>query len=95
MLEWILPFPGNRLDSTIFRYSDRFNPFPVFAGIVFRYSHELHLFAVLARILPFFGTHTDSTLFRYSPGQFVDTPTDSIFFPVLARILPFSVFKQI
>ena len=41
-------------------------------------------FSVLARILPDHGTcpdstiiHTDDNLFRDSPGQFVDTRTDS------------------
>ena len=74
-----LPLPGNLPDSTIFRYSHRFDPFPILAGTVFRYSHGFYLFPVLARILPFFGTHTDSTLFRYLPGQFFYTRTDSTF----------------
>ena len=62
-----LAFPGTRPDSTIFRYSHRFDPFPVLAVRVFRYSHGFYHFPVLAGILPFFGTHTDSTFFQYSP----------------------------
>ena len=53
----ILPFPGTRPDSTIFRYSHRFDPFPVLVGIAFGY---------FARILPFLGTRPDSTIFLYS-----------------------------
>ena len=68
ILEGILLFPGTDPDSAIFRYSHRFDPFSILAGIVCRYSHGFYLFRVLARILSFFGTHTDSTLFRYSQG---------------------------
>ena len=65
------------------------------AETVFRYSHELYLFPVVARILPFFGTHTDSTLFWYYPGQFFDTRTDSTFSRYSPGIYHFSVFTQI
>ena len=79
ILERILPFPGIRPDSIMFRHSHRFDPFSVLVGTVFPYSNGFHLFQVLARILSFFGTHTDSTLFRYSSEQFFDTRTDSTF----------------
>ena len=79
ILARILPFPGTRPDSTIFRYSHRFDPLQVLAGNVFRYSHGFYLFPVLARILPIFVTHTDSTFFKYSAGKFFDTLMDSTF----------------
>ena len=98
ILARFLPFPGTRLNSTIFRYSHWFDPFSVLTRIVFRYSHGFYLFPVLARILPFFVTHTDSTFFRYSFGQFFGTRSDSTFsryspgfyhFLVLSPSLPF------
>ena len=55
-----LPLPGNLPDSTIFRYSHRFDTFPILVGTVFRYSQGFYLFPVLARILPFFVTCRDS-----------------------------------
>ena len=67
ILVLILLFPSTRPYSTIFRYSHRFDCFPVLVGKFFRYSLGFYLFPVLARIPPFFGTHTDSTLFRNSP----------------------------
>ena len=79
ILERILHFPGTHPDCTIFRYSHRFDPFPVLTRTVFRYSYGFYLLPVLSWILLFFGTHTDWTLFRYSSGQFFDTRTDSTF----------------
>ena len=79
ILARILPFHGICPYSTIFRYSHRFDPFPVLTGTVFRYSYGFYLFPVLAQILPFFDTHTDSTLFWYSLGQFFETRHDSTF----------------
>ena len=75
----ILPFPATRPDSTIFWYSNRFDPFPIIVGTIFRHTHGFYLFPVLTRILPFFGTHTDS--------PFSSTRRDS--FSIIARILPF------
>ena len=98
ILAGILFFPRTCPDSTIFRYSHRFDPFPVLVGTVFRYSKGFYLFPVLAPILPFFGPHIDWTLFRYSSEQFFDTGTDSTFswyspgfchFLVLTLIRPF------
>ena len=60
VLARILPFPGTRSDSTIFRYLlgstifqywHWFYLFPVLAPTVFWYSHGFYLFPVLARIL--------------------------------------------
>ena len=60
-------------------------------------------FLVLSPILPIPGTRTDSTIFRYSPGVFFGTLTDSTYsrhshgfyhFPVLTKILPFSVVAR-
>ena len=59
----ILPFPGTLPDTTIFRDSHWFDPFPVLVRTIFRYSHGFYLFPVLARILLFFGTNIDSTIF--------------------------------
>ena len=89
----ILPFPGTRPDSTIFRYSHRFDPFPVLVGTVLEYSHGFYLFPVHAPILSFFGTPTDSTLFQYSLGKFFDTSTDSTFSPYSPGFYRFSVFS--
>ena len=91
----ILAFPCSRPDSTIFRYSHRFDPFQILAERVFRYSYRFYLFRVLPRILPFFGTHTDSTLFRYSLGQFFDTRTNSTISRYLPGFYHFSVLTQI
>ena len=81
ILVGILPLPGNRPDSTLFRYSHRFHHFPVLARTVFRYSNGFYIFAVLTQIRPFFGDRRDSfsilariihflvlagTFFRYS-----------------------------
>ena len=63
IVAWILPFPLTRPDSTIFRHSHRFEPFPVLVETIFRYSQRFYLFPILARILLFFGTHIDSTIF--------------------------------
>ena len=80
MLARILLFFNTPPDSTIFQYSDRFDPFPLFTGKDFRCSHgfylfpgtHLDIFSILARIVPFPGTHPDSTIFG--------TPTDSSLF---------------
>ena len=48
-------------------------------GTVFRYSHGLYRFPVLARILAFSGPDTDSTIFRCSWGQLFGTRMDSTF----------------
>ena len=85
ILAQILPFPSTGPDSTIFRYSHRFDLFPVLAGTVFRYSQEFYIFPIVARILPFFGTHTDLTLFRYSPEQLFDTRRNSTSSPYSPR----------
>ena len=63
ILARILPFPGTLPNSTIFRYSHWFDPFPVLVRTIFRYSHGFYLFPVLARILSYFGIHIDSTIF--------------------------------
>ena len=76
----ILAFPDTRPDSTIVRYSHRFDPFPVLAGKVFRYSYRFYSFLVLARILHVFGSHTDLTL----------SGTRRNNFSILVPILPFS-----
>ena len=91
----ILPFPGTRPDSIIFRYSLRFDPFPVLVGTTFGYSHGFHLFPVQARILSFFGTPIDSTLFRYSWGQLLVTRTDPTFSRYSTGFFHFSVLPQI
>ena len=78
-----------------FRYSHRFEPFPVFAETVNRYSHGFYLFRVLAHILPFFGTHTNSSIFQYSPRQFFDTRKDSTFPRYSSRFYHFSVHTMI
>ena len=99
ILARLLPLPSTRPDSTIFRYSHCFYPFPVFALTSCRYSHGFYLlrylhvfylFPVLGQILPFFVTNTDSTLFRYSPRQVVDTRTDSTFYDTCT----YSTFSQ-
>ena len=90
----ILPFPRTRPDTTGFRYTHRFDPFPVLVGTTFGYSHGFYLFPVLARILPFFGTLIDSTLFRYSWEQFLDTCTVSTFSRYTPRFYHFSVLPQ-
>ena len=103
ILARILPFPGTRSYSTIFRYSHWLDPFPVLNWIVLRYSHGFYHVRVLARILPFFGTSTHWNLFRFSPEQFFDTRTDSTFsrdspvfyhFSELPLIGPFSVLTR-
>ena len=63
ILARILPFPSTLPDSTIFRYSHSFDPFPVLVRTIFRYSHGFYPFTVLNRILLFLGTHIDSTIF--------------------------------
>ena len=40
ILALFLPFPGTRPDSIIFRYSQRFDPFPVLVGTTFGYRSE-------------------------------------------------------
>ena len=75
----ILPFPGTRPDSTIFRYSHWFYHFSKLVRTVFQYWDGFYLFPVLARILPFSGIHTDSTLFQNLAGQFFDFRTYSTF----------------
>ena len=88
-MAWIFPFPGTRPDSTIFRYSHRFYPFPKLVRIVFQRCHRFFLFLVLTQILPFlevtlilplYGTHTNSTLFRNSSGLFFKSGMDSSFY---------------
>ena len=91
----ILPFPFTRPDSIIFRYSHRFDPFPVLVGTVFGYSHEFSLFPVHPRILSFFGTPTDSTIFRYSWGQLLVTRTDYTFSLYMLGFYPFLVLPHI
>ena len=95
----ILRFLGTRPDSIIFRYSHRFDRFPVLVGTAFGYSHGFYIFPVLLGMLLFFGTPTDSTLFWHSSGKFFHTRTDSTFswyssgcyhFSVLPQIRPFS-----
>ena len=95
MLARILPYPRTHPDSTNFRYSHRFDPFPVFIGTVFRYSHGFYFIPVLARILLFCGTHPYSTIYRYSSGRFFDTPKDSSFSPYSPGFIHFSVLTQI
>ena len=75
----MLPFPGTDPDSGIFRYSHRFDPFPVLPGIVIRNSHGFYLFPVLARMMPFWVLTQIRPLFG--------TPRDS--YSKLTRILPF------
>ena len=79
ILARILPFPSNLPDSTIFRYSHTFDPFPVLVRTIFRYSHGFYLFPVLNRILLFFTTHNDSPFFCNRRDSF----------SILAWILPF------
>ena len=79
ILAGILPLPGSRPDSIFFRSSHWFYHFSILAWKVFRYSHGLYPFLVLARIRPFSGTQTDYTIFRYSFGQLFNTRTDSTF----------------
>ena len=84
----ILPFPGTRLDSTIFRYSDLFYPFRYSSGQFFdtrsdstfsRYSPRFYHFLVVTLILLVIGTRPDS--FLNSHRFYV--------FPKLSWILPF------
>ena len=98
LLGWIIPFPGIRPGSTIFRYSNWFYHFSVLVRTVIRYSHRFYLYPVVARIILFSCPHTDSTIFRYSPGKFFVTRTDYTrsryspgfdHFQVLTLILPF------
>ena len=57
LLAQILPFTCIRLDSTIFRYSHRFD---------LDFGTRGECFLTLARILPFPRTRSDSTGFRYT-----------------------------
>ena len=95
MLARILPFSVTRPESTIFRYSQSFYPFPVLVRTIFRYSHGFYLFPVLNQILLFLGTHIDSTIFLLSPGQIFDTRPDSTFSPYSPGFYYFSVLTLI
>ena len=88
ILGGILPFPDTRPYSTIFRYSRRFDPFPVLPRQCFdthrdsmssRYSPGFHYFSVVTQIRPFSGTRRDS--FFILVGIYL--------FPVPAWIPPF------
>ena len=88
-----LPSPGNLPDSTIFRYSHRFDPFPILAGTVFRYSQGFYLFPVLARILPFLVTCRDSFSILVRILHFSGTRSDSTIFRHSHRFDPFSLLE--
>ena len=94
--EKVLFSPG----STIFRYSHRFDPFPVLPCADCRYSDGFYLFSVLARILPFsvlvrilpiFGTHRDSLSILPQIVPFPGTCPDSTIFRYSQRFNPFPV----
>ena len=91
ILARILPFPGTRPGSAIFRYSHgsdlfRYLPREFFdnrTDFTFsRYSPGFYNFSVLTHIRPFSGTRTYSTRSRYSPGFYQ--------FSLLTQIRPFS-----
>ena len=99
VLARILPDPDSPPDSSIYRYSRRFYPFPIPDRSIFRYSYRFYLIPIVPRILPFSGLHADSTLFRYLIGQFFGSRTNSTrsreclgfcHLSVFTRILPFS-----
>ena len=77
VLARILLDPDSPPDSSIYRYSRGFYPFPIPARSVFRYLHGFYLIPIVPRILPFIGLDADSTLFRYLTDQFFGSRTDS------------------
>ena len=96
----ILPFPGTDRDSVIFRYSHRFDHFPVLPGTVFRHTHRFYLFPVLTRMMPFWvvtqirafsGTPKDSFSTLTQILHFPGTDLDSGIFRYSHRLDPFPV----
>ena len=93
----ILLFQGMRPYSTIFRYSRRFDPFPVLPRQCFdthrdstfsRYSPGVHHFSVLTLIRPFSGTRRDSFSILARILPFPRTRPDSTFFRYLPGVDP-------
>ena len=93
----ILPFPGTRPDSTTFRYSHRFDLFPVLALTVFRYSHRFCLFpeffhySVLTQIRPVSGTSQDNFSILARILHFPAARPDSTTFRHSHRFYPFMI----
>ena len=96
----ILAFPDTRPDSTIFRYSHRFDPFRYSLGQFFdtrtdstfsRYSPGFDHISVLTHIRPFFGTRWDSFSILVRNISFPGTRPDSTIFQYSDTFDPFPV----
>ena len=93
-----MPFFGTHTDSTLFRYSQRFDPFRYSPGQLFDtrtdftffwYSPGFYYCSVLTQIRPFFGTRRDSFLILVPILPFPITRPGFYHFSVLTQIRPF------
>ena len=94
VLSRILPIPGTRTDSTIFRYSPRQFFCTLTDSTYSRHSHGFYRFPILTKFLTFFGSRPNrfSVLSRILsiPG----TRTDSTIFRYSHGFYPFLVLAR-